>query len=197
MARRHHGKPGRQGEDEMTPEHAPAPRTFPPNAIHLVRTNQQMQLQLSQMADQKASMLMGATFLVFTLTVGQLRAGGGMMIPLAILATAAFLSALFAILAVLPKVTHLTADQIGPDANLLFFGIFTSLPEGEFVNRVLDRMASDETTYRTMLRDTYQAGAVLQHKKYRFLGYAYRSFLIGMVLTALSALVELAFGRFI
>ena len=30
-----------------------------------VRTSQQMQLQLSQMADQKASMLMGATFLAF------------------------------------------------------------------------------------------------------------------------------------
>jgi hypothetical protein len=181
----------------MTQEEARPPRPFPPNAIHLVRTNQQMQLQLSQMADQKASMLMGATFLVFTLAVGQLRAGGGMMLPIGILAASAFLSALFAILTVLPKVTHLEASAIGPDANLLFFGIFTSLPEEEFIDRVLDRMASDEMTYRTMLRDTYQAGLVLQRKKYRFLGYAYRTFLIGMVLTALTAVAELALGRII
>lgn len=172
------------------------PRSFPPNAIHLVRTNQQMQLQLSQMADQKASMLMGATFLVFTLTVGQLRAGGAMMVPIAILAASAFLSALFAILTVLPKVTHVDGS-VGPDANLLFFGIFTALPEDEFVERVLDRMKSDETTYRTMLRDTYQAGSLLQNKKYRFLGYAYRTFLIGMVLTAFTAAVELLWNAVI
>ena len=41
--------------------------SFPPNAVHLVRTNQQITMQLSQMADQKASILMGATFVVFTL----------------------------------------------------------------------------------------------------------------------------------
>jgi len=169
------------------------PRPFSTDAIHLIRTNQQMQLQLSQMADQKASMLMGATFLVFTLTVGQLRAGGAMMVPTAILAASAFLSALFAILTVLPKVTHVDG-AVGPDANLLFFGIFTALPEEEFVDRVLRRMESDETTYRTMLRDTYQAGSVLQNRKYRFLGYAYRTFLAGMVLTAIAAAAELLRG---
>ncbi|HEX7853185.1 MAG TPA: Pycsar system effector family protein [Sphingobium sp.] len=172
-------------------------RPFPPNAIHLVRTSQQMQLQLSQMADQKASMLMGATFLVFTLSVGQLRAGGGMMLPVALLAASAFLSALFAILTVLPKVTRLDGADVGADANLLFFGIFTALPEAAFIDRVLDRMESDETIYRTMLRDMHQAGSVLQRKKYRYLGYAYRVFLTGMVLTAIAAAAELATGRFI
>lgn len=172
-----------------------APRLFPPNAIHLVRTSQQMQLQLSQMADNKASMLMGATFLVFTLTVAQLRAGGAMMLPVLILAASAFLSAAFAILTVLPKVSHVEGP-VGPEANLLFFGIFSALPEEEFVNRVLDRMQSDETTYRTMLRDMYQAGCLLEHRKYRYLGYAYRIFLTGMVLTGLTAAAELLSGRF-
>ncbi|HEX7872806.1 MAG TPA: Pycsar system effector family protein [Sphingobium sp.] len=172
-------------------------RSFPPNAIHLVRTNQQMQLQLSQMADQKASMLMGATFVVFTLAVGQLRSGAGMMLPIALLAASAFLSALFAILTVLPKVTHLSGAALGPEANLLFFGVFTALPQEEFIDRVLDRLETDETTYRTMLRDMYQAGTILQTKKYRYLGYAYRSFLTGMALTAIAAAAELATGRFI
>jgi len=36
-----------------------------------VRTALQANLTLSQMADQKASILMGATFVVFTLAVGQ------------------------------------------------------------------------------------------------------------------------------
>ena len=46
-------------------------RTFPPNAVHLVRTTQQIQVQLSSMADQKASILMGAAFVVFTITLNQ------------------------------------------------------------------------------------------------------------------------------
>ena len=32
-----------------------------------------------------------------------------------------------------------------------------------------------------MARDIYQAGTVLQNKKYRLLGYAYRILLIGLV----------------
>lgn len=189
--------PARHGKDNMSQQDQSPSRHFPPNAIHLVRTNQQMQLQLSQMADQKASMMMGATFVVFTLAVGQLRAEAGMMLPIVLLAVSAFLSALFAILTVLPKVTQDDGSGVGPDANLLFFGIFTSLPEEEFIDRVLDRLSSDETTYRTMLRDMYQAGTVLRRKKYRYLGYAYRIFLTGMVLTAITAAVELATGKFI
>ena len=38
--------------------------SFPPNAVHLVRTNQQITMQLSQMADQKAVVRAGADVLV-------------------------------------------------------------------------------------------------------------------------------------
>jgi Family of unknown function (DUF5706) len=68
----------------------------------------------------------------------------------------------------------------------LFFGNFAHLDEGEFIDRILDRMCDDETAYRTMLRDVYQNGQVLHRKKYRFLGYAYRAFMLGLILTALT-----------
>ena len=51
-------------------------RASPANASNMLRTAQQIQYQLSQMADQKASILMGATFVVFTISVGQARSGG-------------------------------------------------------------------------------------------------------------------------
>ena len=38
---------------------------YPVNAAHLMRTTQLAQLQLSAMADTKASILMGATFVIF------------------------------------------------------------------------------------------------------------------------------------
>jgi Family of unknown function (DUF5706) len=151
------------------------PRTFSPNAAHLVRTVQQSHVQLSAMADQKASILMGATFVIFTITIGQAR-GGDAPLPLLILGAAAFLSAVFAILAILPA-THYRG--LGPD-NLLFFGAFTQLDEAEWTERLVDRLEDDETIYRTMLHDLYQNGMVLGRKKYRMLGWAYRVFLVGL-----------------
>jgi hypothetical protein len=190
----------------MADRQVPAPTAEPDlvhplsvNGIHLLRTAQQLQMQLSQMADQKASMLMGATFLVFTISIGQLRSGGGgaMLLPIAILSIAAFFSAIFAVLTVLPRPTRLTAEQIGPEDNLLFFGIFTALSEAEFIDRVIGRTATDESVYRTIARDIYQNGQVLQRSKYRYLGYAYRIFLAGLILTAIAVCWELAAGRLI
>lgn len=165
------------------------PPAFPANAVHLVRTNQQMTMMLSQMADQKASILMGATFVVFTLAVGQARAGAGALaVPLTILATFSFLSALLAISAVLPRVGRMppVVYRDGKDhSNILFFGRFAQMEEDEFIDAVKARLRSEEDLYETMLRDTYQNGMVLARRKYRYLGYAYRLFIVGLTLTFL------------
>lgn len=165
-----------------------------PNGVHLIRTAQLANLQLSQMADQKANMLMGATFLVFTLSMGQMQ-GSALFGPFAILAIAAFFSAVFAVLSVLPKVTHVRGP-VGEDDNILFFGVFTSMDEREFADRVIGRLRDDETLCRTMLRDLYQNGQVLHRKKYRYLGYAYRIFLAGLILSFVAFTGELLNGRF-
>jgi hypothetical protein len=117
-------------------------RSFPPNAV------------------QKANLIMGAAFVVFTLAVGQARAGT-MLLPITILASGAFVAAVFAILAVIPKVTR-PGESIENSDNILFFGVFSRLDENEFIERVIDRLESDESAYRTMLRDIYQNGRVLE-----------------------------------
>lgn len=167
-----------------------APISFPPNAVHLVRTSQQITMQLSQMADQKASILMGATFVVFTLAIGQARSGGGALaMPLTILATFSFLSALLAVSAVLPRVGKAppVVYRDGKDhSNILFFGRFAQMEEDEFIDAVKARLWSEEDLYETMLRDTYQNGIVLARRKYRYLAYAYRLFVVGLTLTFLA-----------
>lgn len=181
---------------ESTTSPAPPPISFPPNAVHLVRTNQQITMQLSQMADQKASILMGATFVVFTLAIGQARSGGGALaMPLAILATFSFLSALFAISAVLPRVGKAppVVYRDGKDhSNILFFGRFAQMDEDEFIAAVKARLRTEEDLYETMLRDTYQNGIVLARRKYRYLAYAYRLFVVGLTLTFAAFAVEMA-----
>jgi hypothetical protein len=141
-------------------------------------------------------MLMGATFVVFTLSVGQMRSGSGLMLATAVLSASAFLSAAFAIMTVLPRVARVSSP-VGPNDNILFFGVFSSMSEAAFIEHVLDALDSDENIFRLALRDIYQAGTLLQRRKYRFLGYAYRTFLIGMVLTAVAAVLELTTGPII
>ena len=123
---------------------------------------------------------MGATFVVFTISVGQ-ASRQGLSIALSVLIIFAFLSAMLAVFAIMPAVRPKPHNQ----RNVLFFGWFTQMSEEAYVNEVLDDLRDDETVYRTMLRDVYQNGQVLQHKKYRYLGYAYRVFLVGLVLTVL------------
>jgi len=169
----------------MAEAETPRVRTFSPNAAHLVRTVQQSHIQLSMMADQKASILMGATFVIFTIAIGQAR-NAAAPLPLLILGAAAFFSAVFAVLAILPA-THYRKLGSG---NLLFFGSFTQLGEEEYTERLLGRLETDEQIYRTMVHDLYQNGVVLERKKYRLLGFAYRIFLAGLTASFAAFIAE-------
>jgi hypothetical protein len=162
-------------EGDMADDGAEEPPVYPVNAAHLVRTTVLAHLQLSAMADHKASILMGATFVIFTIALG----GAGEQpapLPLLILGGAAFFSAVFAVLAILPA-TRYRGDA---PLNLMFFGSFAGLGEEEYVERLTAQLRSDDSIYRTMARDIYQNGTVLARKKYRLLGYAYRIFLVGL-----------------
>ena len=159
---------------------------YPPNAAHLMRTTQLAQVQFSAMADHKASILMGATFVIFTITIGKAQ-GATAPLPLLILGGASFISAIFAILAVLPA-TGGSGRPTEKD-NLLFFGVFTGYSEDEFVEQITGRLASDDKIYRTMARDIHQAGSVLKRKKYRMLRYAYTTLLAGLVASGIAYLV--------
>lgn len=157
------------------------PKRYAPDAIHLIRTTQQIQVKLSAMADHKASILMGATFVVFTITLNQ-TVNGVVSPAMLVLAGTALLSAALAVMAVLPAVK----PKPGAPLNLLFFGSFTELDQEDYIDRVVAILGDEEEVYRTMARDIYQNGAVLRRKKYYFLALAYRTFLAGMVLTALT-----------
>jgi hypothetical protein len=181
-------------DETSPPDKTPAAvtRSYPSQAVQMVRTVTHVNLTLSQMADQKASILMGATFVVFTITVG-LAGRGSYPLPLMVLAFFSFLSAVFAVAVVMPA-TGRGPPRTGPKpaerANILFFDVFAQLSEEEFTESVLAAIATEEGMFRTMLRDIYQNGQVLRRKKYRCLGIAYRIFLAGLTLTLVAFLFE-------
>lgn len=173
--------------NEDKPQAAAVPAKVSVNGIHMIRTAQQIHVQLSQMADQKASILMGATFVIFTISIGQGRSSG-VPLPLMVLGAFAFFAAVFAVLAILPAIHSSKRGSL----NLLFFGSFTRLEEEDYIERMVAQLAEDDSIYRTMARDIYQNGLVLERKKYRFLGYAYRIFLAGLTISFLTFLVDWA-----
>jgi len=153
-------------------------KKFSPQAIHLVRTASQANLALSQMADQKASLLMGAAIVVFTLSIGRADQNEATL-PMVVLGISAFISACLAIASVIPSIG--SAPVKDDKANVLFFGVFSEMKEEQFADAVIESLSDEEEMFRLMLRDIYQNGQVLRHKKYKLLGWSYRVFLIGLV----------------
>ena len=153
-------------------------RQFADDAVQAVRTAVQMQYQLSAMADQKAGLLMGASFVVFTIAMANAIARGGELpVAMMILGAAAFLAAIFAAVSVLPTVGG------GPNErrNLMFFGGFDDMDEDSYIAAMLDKLVNDEAMLAMMARDVFQNGRILAHKKYRLLRLAYLMFILGLI----------------
>ena len=163
---------------------------FPKEVHNMLVGAQSAHVQLSQMADSKASILMGATFVVFSLTIGGI---GSIKIslPLLVLGAFSFLAAVLSVMAILPSILGKSKAGV---PNLLFFGTFSRMKEEEFVDTLLSQMRSEEQVYRMMARDLYQNGVVLQRSKYRYLAYAYRTFLAGMIATILGFIAQSIIG---
>lgn len=166
---------------------------FPKEVHNLLTTAQSGHVALSAMADSKASILMGATFVVFGLTIGELTTSKPTL-SLLMLAGFSFLATIFSVLAIRPKLMT-PPTEVGPRTNLVFFGSFSGLDEDKYVDHVIDVLRSEEATYRVMARDLYQNGKVLQTKKYRYLSYAYITFLAGLAATFIAVVFEMVTGK--
>ncbi len=60
----------------------------------------------------------------------------------------------------------------------------------EFEDEVMEILHKDEDIFRSLLRDIYSMGVVQQRKKYKYLRYSYLSFIVGLIASPTTALVE-------
>ena len=164
---------------------------FPSNVENLLTQAQSAHMTLSAMADTKASTLMAATFVVFSLTLGQVSTQQ-ITVSMLLLGGFSFMATIFSVLAIKP-VLGAPPKHMRPGMNIVFFGAFVGTPEDEFVDKIIDTMKSEEAVYRAMARDLYQNGCNLHAKKYRYLAYAYNTFLIGLGATLIALVWE--FGQ--
>ena len=161
---------------------------FPKEVHNLLVVAQTTHVQLSSMADSKASILMGAAYVVFSLTLGEI-SNNKATAPMLILFGFSFAATVLSVLAIRPKIMK-PGKKSDAKTNFLFFGAFAGIGEEEYIDHVIDTLRTEESVYRAMARDLYQNGRVLQQRKYKYLSHSYAVFLIGLVATMIAFLWE-------
>lgn len=163
----------------------------------MFRTTSGNHLMLSQMADNKANILITINSIILSVVVSvlvrKLEEDPRLVIPTIMLVTVCLTTTVFAILATRPNVSEgrFTRDDIqNKRTNLLFFGNFHGMNVEDYEWSMKKMMKDADYLYGSMIKDIYYLGKVLG-KKYKFLRIAYNIFMFGFVLSILSFLVAL------
>lgn len=149
-----------------------------------MRTTHQYHAQLTALADQKASILIGASSVILILILSKWQMVA-MPLPLLVLGATCMFAALLATIAVVPAFRW-KRRRIA-ESNPLFFGSFAEMTEEDYMQRMPEVIRTEHNVYRAMMRDIYHLGRVLYTRKYRFLSYSYRVFALGLPATLATA----------
>ena len=179
----------------------------------MFRTMYSNHMKLSDMADKKASMMISLNAVILSIIITYLGAKSSVLaptgsasftrnpilaVPMGILLLTALGSVTTAILSAQPDVTSFAWLKRNPEVatnrrvNLLFFGQFTKLSLQRFQEGMRELMRQKDTLYTNMVTDVYYLGEVLD-RKYKLLRVSYSIFMVGLILTALSFGIVLAY----
>lgn len=175
------------------PQGATGERYFEPEYINVLVSAHAGNLELSNMADSKASILLGASFVVFGLSISDIAAGKA-SIPLVVLTAFSFIATVLGVLTVRPARLRDWKVQPGK-ANIMFFGSFSNVTKEQYIQQCVDVLASPEESIRAMASDIYDHGKLLKSDKFRWLYWSYTAFLWGMWITALVVIADLLIGN--
>jgi len=158
-------------------------------------------MQLSQIADNKANILLSINAIIISISLSTLIPKldnpdkAHLVLPTFIMICFCVVGIVFAILSTRPKVTtgrYSWKDIEEQKINLLFFGNFHKMPIEEYI-AAMNIMMKDKTyIYNSMIKDLYYLGVVLD-RKYRLLRITYTLFMVGTIVSVLSYVV--AFNR--
>jgi hypothetical protein len=104
-----------------------------------------------------------------------------------------FIATVFGVLTIRPNKMVVTKDPIPREKiNILFFGSYTNARREDYVDEMIEVLSSEEETYRRMTQDLYDHGKLLRDDKFSWLYWSFTLFLVGMVVTAIAVIYQLA-----
>ncbi|XZF16365.1 Pycsar system effector family protein [Chitinophagaceae bacterium MMS25-I14] len=158
----------------------------------MFRTTSTNHLRLSEMADNKAHIMITVNSIIVSALVSilfrKLENEPHLIIPSILTMTTSLVSMIFAILVTRPNVTQgtFTKEDINKRrTNLLFFGNFYRMNLEDYEWGITEMMNDSEFLYGSMTRDIHSLGKVLG-RKYKLLRIAYNVFMFGFVISSLS-----------
>ena len=161
----------------------------------MFRTTSTNHIMLSEMADNKANILITINSIILSIVVSvlirKLEENQRLLVPTLMLVTVCLTTIVFAILATRPNVSSgkFTRDDIkSKRTNLLFFGNFFGMRIEDYEWSMKEMMKDSDYLYGSMIKDIYFLGKVLG-RKYKMLRIAYTIFMYGFVLSILSFVV--------
>ena len=157
------------------------------NSINYVlRTAQQNTLMLSSMADQKASVVLGASFVMASIVFADVAGQDDPAVASILLGVTAVVSGLLAAFSVMPRLS--TAGRDADRPNVLFFADAANMSREVYGARMHEIIESSPAIYEAIIEDLHQASLVLAQRKYRLLRWSYVALTGGMVATLIAVL---------
>lgn len=158
----------------------------------MFRTTSTNHLRLSEMADNKANIMITVNSIIIsvllTVLFRKLDTDPRFLIPTMLLLFTSLTTIVFSIFVTRPNVTSgmFSKEDIEKKrANLLFFGNFYKMKLEDYEWGIKQVMNDNDFLYGSMTRDIYHLGVVLG-KKYKMLRIAYSFFMFGFIISVLS-----------
>ena len=168
--------------------------------VAMFRIMSENHVNLSQMADSKANIMISVNTIVLSimlsLLLGKLQFYPEFIIPTVILVVVCLSTVIFSILATRPNITGGTftkEDVKDKKINLLFFGNFFRMELFDYDWAMREMMNDKDYLYGNMIKDIYYLGIVLA-RKYKLLRISYNIFMYGLITAILAFGVAFMFS---
>jgi predicted metal-dependent HD superfamily phosphohydrolase len=161
----------------------------------MFRVSLRNHVNLSQIADNKANTLISVNAIIISIALSTLfpkmDSNPHVVIPGIALILFSIMTIIMSILSTIPKTTHgvmSRSDVESKKGNLLFFGNFHNMSLDEYEWGVNELMQDRDYLYKSLTRDLYFLGKVLE-KKYKLLRYSYYTFISGLLISIILFIV--------
>ena len=163
----------------------------------MLRLTSENHVELSNMADGKASILISVNAIIIsvilTVLIRRIEVETHLTIPTFIFLASSLATIIIAIMATRPKVStgdFSREDILNKNTNLLFFGNFYKTKVNEYKWAMNTMMRDPDYLYSSLIMDIHQLGVVLA-RKYKLIRLAYTVFMIGIFVSVIAFIVAI------
>jgi len=166
----------------------------------MFRTTISNHIRLSDMADQKAGLLLSVNAIIISIMTGmmirEISINQILIIPTTILIGVCLLSITFSLIATRPYTKDKSIKGLSPEEilnlDLLFFADYTALTLDQYKEALSSKIAKNSDVTEMLIKNIYAQGLSIK-RKYKYIKMAYSIFMYGLPLAMLSYMLTAYF----